>query len=103
MGNCRWRSAARLATGPAEVAPLDLRMFELRAHRALGACRKRAAAGGPLPQRHEIVDSPIRRQMAIIGAIVFQELAHLVETRVNAKPNPRFEAIGIGIVGGVFV
>ena len=64
--------------------------LQLRADRGLSSARRqRAAAGERLPQHDEIVDAAVGRQMAVVGAVVLQELAHLVQPRVHPEADAR--------------
>src|SRR5690348_16198238 len=81
---------ACLAAGPAQLAHADLgawRGTTVVAHFGAGlsvrARRQRAAALRLLPQVREIVGPAVGRQHAEIAAVELEELAHLLQPRVE--------------------
>ena len=63
------------------MGPLDL----------AGSVRRAPAAFMRFHMHQQIVDAAVGRQVAVVGAVVLEELAHLVQPRVNAEADARLE------------
>src|SRR5207253_7636169 len=78
-------------SGPSEVgaAVPDGGLAQLGARLTAAARRReRLLPRAALPHHDQILDAAVRRQLAIIGAVQLEELAHLVEPR----PHPVTDA-----------
>src|SRR4051812_41686015 len=91
-----WRSSGSSATaGPFEIRPAiaHRRLAELRAGLAAAARRRQRPLLADLPHIDQIVDAAVRRQLAIIGAIEHEELAHLVEARSHPEADAEEQGV----------
>ena len=78
------------------VQPSFRRLSELRADRALGTWPAACGGAGAFMRFHsitQIVDAAVGRQVAVVGAVVLEELAHLVQPRMDPEADARLQAV----------
>src|SRR5215471_10664735 len=90
-------SGSGFPTRPAQLFP----WFHLGADGALRSCGERAPPWLRLPHRQQVVSGRAGRCVTEIGAVEIEELAHLVQPRMDAEPNAFFERevlrVGLGV------
>src|SRR5687768_10829520 len=100
-------SGSGFAPGPSQLAGWTrLRLTELGANRPFRLRRQTAARPGrlhPIPLHQQVVGTSVRRLVAVVGAVVLEEIAHLVQPRVDAEADPRLETFRVAVVGCVLV
>src|SRR5438876_6833894 len=81
--NARQPLTAGAAAGPFEVgfAVADRGLAQLRAGVAAGARRERRRLLAHLPERDQVVDAAVDGELAVVGAVHLDEVAHLVQAR----------------------
>src|SRR5262249_4889920 len=92
----------RAPTPPFQGDFLLLRRLELRPHLSVRS-RREFATGLSFPQLVQVVRTGVGRQVAVIRAIVLQELAHLTQAGVQTEPDTNEERIHFPFIGNVFV
>src|SRR5688500_17658609 len=90
------------ASGPFQVGLLVFWRLELGADLTLRTGRQLAPRLG-LPQLVEIVGAGIRRQVAVVRTVVFEEIAHLSQARVQPEADANEQRIHLAFVGYVLV